>query len=545
MGVDVLVCNLTRFGDLVQSQPLISDLAASGRRVGLLCLENFASATPLLRNVDAVWTLPGARLMAGLDRSWQGAAADLLGFARTLREEAGSPRVLNLTPTLPARLLTRLLAARPEDTLGFGLDAEGFGVNGGLWATFLGVATHQRLNAPFNVVDMFRMTGQSLLGGAAPGPAPRFSLREPAPEALAWADAFLAAAGGTAPGGHVAFQLGASETRRQWPAERFAALGDRLWNEAGIRPLILGSPAEARLAGAYGRAARHPFVNAVGATDIPKLAALLSRARLLVTNDTGTMHLAAGLGVPSLAFFFATAQPWDTGPYLAGCCCLEPALDCHPCAFGSACPRDEACRRLPEAGPVAELALGYLATGRWRDGLSPELCSRVRVWETGFDTGGFATVTSLSGHEREDRSTWLAVLRQFWRQLLDDLGGHSPATAPESPPLPARPLAGAGAAAAALTQGATLLDALTAAGALAGKSAQAGQVFLRNCERLQQLLDACPPLASLGAFWRELRQTRGGGMNELLPCVDILSRHMRGLASWLGPAVGAGAAPGA
>ncbi len=315
MGVDVLVCNLTRFGDLLQSQPLMSDLHAGGRSVGLLCLENFAPATPLLRHVDQVWTFPGARFMAELDSSWQGAAADLLAFARHVRAQARPARVLNLTPTLPARLLSRLLAPRPEETLGFGLDAEGFGANTGLWATFLGVATRQRLNAPFNIADMFRMTAQPLPGGAgaaAPGDR-RFALREPPAEALAWADSFLAAGEGAAASYHVAFQLGASETRRQWPPERCAALGDPLWRLAGARPVLLGAAAEAPLAAAYARAAAHPFADAVGATDIPRLAALLRRCRLLVTNDTGTMHLAAGLGVPSLAVFVATAQPWDTG----------------------------------------------------------------------------------------------------------------------------------------------------------------------------------------------------------------------------------------
>lgn len=535
MGVDVLVCNLTRFGDLLQSQPLMAALHAGGRSVGLLCLENFAPATPLLRHVDQVWTFPGARFMARLDRSWQGAAADLLAFARRVRREAAPGRVLNLTPTLPARLLCRLLAPRPEETLGFGLDAEGFGVNNGLWATFLGVATRQRLNAPFNIVDMFRMTAQPLPGGAGTAPPEdgRFALREPPAEALAWADAFLAADEGAAASGHVAFQLGASAACRQWPPERFAALGDRLWRAAGMRPVLLGAAAEAPLAAAYARAAAHPFADAVGATDIPKLAALLRRCRLLVTNDTGTMHLAAGLGVPSLAFFFATAQPWDTGPYLADCCCLEPALECHPCAFGHACPHGERCRRQPEAGPVARLALGYLETGLWEAGLSPELCAAVRVWRTGFDEDGFAAVHCLSGHEREARSIWMAELRRFWRQLLDDLGAGSAAESGARRPALRAPLAGAREATAALTQGATLLDALAAAGALTGKSPQAGQLFLRNCERLQQLLDGCAPLASLGAFWRELRQTRGGGMDELLPCLAILSVHMRRFAARL------------
>ena len=66
MSADVLLLNLTRFGDLLQSQPLIQDLHDSGHRVGLVYLDNFAAALPLLRHVDAAWPLPGAKLMACL-----------------------------------------------------------------------------------------------------------------------------------------------------------------------------------------------------------------------------------------------------------------------------------------------------------------------------------------------------------------------------------------------------------------------------------------------------------------------------------------------
>ena len=72
-----------------------------------------------------------------------------------------------------------------------------------------------------------------------------------------------------------------------------------------------------------------------------------------------------------------------------------------------------------------------------------------------------------------------------------------------------------------------VLDMLAEQGRLTGKSSKAGQLFLLNCERLQNLLDACPPLASLGYFWRELRQERGGRMDELLRFVDLLAGHLR------------------
>ena len=104
MSADVLLLNLTRFGDLLQSQPLIQDLHDSGHRVGLVCLDNFAAALPLLRHVDAAWPLPGAKLMAALDRHWQTAAAALLDLARRIREEARPSRVVNLTPSLPGQI---------------------------------------------------------------------------------------------------------------------------------------------------------------------------------------------------------------------------------------------------------------------------------------------------------------------------------------------------------------------------------------------------------------------------------------------------------
>ena len=192
MSTDVLLLNLTRFGDLLQSQPLIQDLHDSGHQVGLVCLDNFAAALPLLRHVDAAWPLPGAKLMAALDRDWRTAAAQLLDLARRIRREAAPRHVVNLTPTLPARLLSKLLAPTPEAVLGFGLDPEGFGVNQGVWSSFLSGATLRRLNAPFNLVDMFRMVGAPLFAPGIAGRPGRFSLRTPPDAAMAHADALLA-----------------------------------------------------------------------------------------------------------------------------------------------------------------------------------------------------------------------------------------------------------------------------------------------------------------------------------------------------------------
>ena len=529
-----VVINLTRFGDLLQCQPLIEDLHRQGNRVHLVCLDNFSSALPLMRHVERAWPLPGARLMADMDKDWRNAAARLLEYARAIRAGAGPSCVINLTATLPARLLAGLVARDTAEMRGFALDAHGFGQNRGIWATFLNSATANRQSAPFNIVDMFRMVGASERSEASP--QPRLRLAPPPQSALAAADALLAAAPADA-AGFVTMQLGASEQRRQWPAEYFAAVGDRLWRERKICSVLLGSPAERPLAEAYAQRAQGPFVDAVGKTDLTQLAALLSRSRLLLTNDTGTMHLAAGLGVTCLAIFLATAQPCDTGPYLPGCCCLEPALPCHPCPFGRPCPNNLACVTHIQPPTVAALALTWLDTGLWDAAPLETVGHEARVWQTELDAQDFITVRCLSAHEAEDRSLWLAQQRIFWRQILDDLNITLPAgaeaAAGQAQPLHrAAPTGGTGNQGSpafaqrmfsTLDQAVQLFDILTQQGQMLGKTPKAGQLFLRNCERLQAVLDACPELRSLGAFWRELRQERGERLDDLLALTTHLA----------------------
>ena len=158
-GTGVIIINLTRFGDLLQSQALVNDLHKAGLRVGLVCLENFASAVPLLRHVDAAWPLPGASLLADVNGNWRNAALNMLAFVRRIHQEMPGARVVNLTATLPARLLARLLASQSDGIAGFGMDAEGFGFSGGIWTSFLAGTVLRRLNTPFNLVDTFRMVG--------------------------------------------------------------------------------------------------------------------------------------------------------------------------------------------------------------------------------------------------------------------------------------------------------------------------------------------------------------------------------------------------
>jgi ADP-heptose:LPS heptosyltransferase len=99
---------------------------------------------------------------------------------------------------------------------------------------------------------------------------------------------------------------------------------------------ITGSAADQRLAKAILAQMREPAISLAGRTTLPELAAVLRRARFMVTTDTGAMHLAAALETPVAALFGPTA-PWRTGPFGAGHQIVRLGLDCSPC-FQRRCP---------------------------------------------------------------------------------------------------------------------------------------------------------------------------------------------------------------
>jgi heptosyltransferase-2 len=100
---------------------------------------------------------------------------------------------------------------------------------------------------------------------------------------------------------------------KRWPAEYFADVGRRLRDRFGAVVLILGAASEQAICSEVERGVGDCAVNLAGRTSLPELAALLTRCRVVVTNDSGGMHLSAASGSPVVAVFGIT-DPAKTGP---------------------------------------------------------------------------------------------------------------------------------------------------------------------------------------------------------------------------------------
>lgn len=519
-----LVLNLTRFGDLIQTQPVLTGLARDGHTVTLACVDTFSSAATLLKDVDYLVPLPGARLLAQLDRDWRLAVGEL-SRVRDLAVATGPvDLVVNLTPSLPARLLARVFGPSHDSgakIVGFGVDEFGFNADTSAWAAFLQVGSASRGASPFNVVDLFCRAA-----GLAHGPYP-FELQGPTEELSARMQrmirAGLPSAAANAP--LLGVQLGASEERRRWPVSHFVQAARMFWEQTGRAAVLFGMPAERHLAERFLAEADFPAVSLVGETGLDELGGALVNMELLLTNDTGTMHLAAGLGIPVAAIFLATAQPFDTGPYIEGSLCFEPDMKCHPCEFGKPCDIGEACRKAVQ--PITVFEAGRVLLEQRQDVMSVTETSGARVWLTRIGESGLMELVSLSDHSRDDRTVWIDLQRHHYRRFLD---GEA-FTEFESSLSLSHDFCEE--VAKTLEEAKGLLFLLGQQGKLLASGAPQvmQQKFMGNWQRLQDVFNSCPPLTVLGILWMFQSQSEGTDMVRLL---ELISRYQKLVDAFIG-----------
>ena len=329
---EILIINLGRYGDLIQTTPLLRSLkgAYPSARVTLVAQKRFGAILPL---------------MAGYNRC---ILLDQDGLTHTLAEAEGIPAafraldeflmnvgevrydlILNLTSTEFSAHLTALIDA--ATVAGKTSDTNGGTMVKSPWALYLYsfLRGDSRRYNRINLADIF-----CNMAGLTPDGHP-VELHE-TEKGRRFATTFLVQAGRD----HrplIGLQLGASDPVRCWPAASFARLSDMLQETAGVRTILLGSPGERPLADQARALMKHEPLDAVGKTDIQELLSTLRLCTLLVSNDTGTMHFAAAGGIPTVMLTVGPASFFCTGPLSAGNLALQPPLPCSPCRYDLSC----------------------------------------------------------------------------------------------------------------------------------------------------------------------------------------------------------------
>ncbi len=318
--MDILVIKMSSLGDVIQALPVIPVLKKQFPTARIHWLVEEA-AEPVLRCHPGVDTILVSRRS-----SWP----------RQFKKPENWPVTISQIRALVGQL------RRPYD---IAIDLQGL-LKSGIW---MGLARARRkvglrwtkeriskiflhetlgdVNGQMHAVERYLELAAGL--GGCHVKEPEFGLQAPK-EAKARMIEFLASRGWDPQTPWAVLVPSARWQSKRWSPTAFARVGDGLIESLGFQVALVGVQEEIPYLESIRANMKNPALNLGGSTDIPGLMAMLEMAKVVVSTDSGPMHMAAALGTPVVAIFGPTA-PWRTGPYGANNIVVRKEIFCSPC----------------------------------------------------------------------------------------------------------------------------------------------------------------------------------------------------------------------
>ncbi len=398
----VLIIQLSRMGDLILTLPLVAALKEEDKdcEVTLTAYKEFSGVIAELPLIDRLIRLEREHL----DQlpSYTETPADGGNPFPELQDEYDTVINLAFMPQA-AELCGKVKAKKRYGRVPSNKDEVRLL---GKWLKYLFSYIHHRNHNLFGLADLFTRSGgvsNRVVSGYL----------EVTPEQEARVRELFKDSGYDGQERLVAIQLGASESIRAWELEKFVTLARRLAGHEGIKPVLIGSPAEAPLAERFAREADFPFINLVGKTDLPLLPAVLRACDFLIGNDSGPVHIAAAVGTRVLSICFASAYFAETGPYGTGNIVVHAETDCSPCREDTPCDAPK-CRDLLTAEGVGDVA-EFLLLGREIQLDAPGFF----VYESGFLENGTLVFRPVLGKRISHWYQRGLLNRMMWEEAAE------------------------------------------------------------------------------------------------------------------------------
>lgn len=168
----------------------------------------------------------------------------------------------------------------------------------------------------------------------------------------------------------VALGIGSQNSRaKRWPAERYAALADKLSGELSATVILVGSEEDSAVAATVIEAAASRLIDLTGKTTLSEVVAILAVSDLLVANDMGLSHVAAAVGTPTVVIFGPTKHE-TTRPFSLNALVVRKDVECSPCMLRD-CPIDHRCMTRISVDEIFEASRAALTQIDDRDDETP------------------------------------------------------------------------------------------------------------------------------------------------------------------------------
>lgn len=414
---NILLVNITRLGDMLQATPTICGMKQENpnAKITVLVEKQFSEVCHFLPDIDEVVALDLGMTVRSLDRQSDG-IVDAYEYLSEVVDNLKSKNFdycLNMSSSGYTALLLKLVDVKRRG--GWAADSEGFRVIETDWARLFATSVfHQnRQFNSLNLVDIFRCSAD------VEKHPDRLQIKI-LPEAKEYAESLIREHGFTNQGPLISIQAGASQGKRQWDPKNFIRLINVLTNKYKARVILTGSKGELSIINPIIEGTdKENVLLAAGKTSIPQLAALLHLSDILITGDTGPMHISVAAGTPVVALFLASAFGFETGPYSEGNLILQPVISCGPCNPNKSCSRPD-CHFHIEPEELAELV--WLRVNHDIKELPSSLLDteKVTVYRSYFDEYGFCDLEPIHRVSSDFYHPYRRAYRSLW---LEDIGG--------------------------------------------------------------------------------------------------------------------------
>ncbi|HWF62329.1 MAG TPA: lipopolysaccharide heptosyltransferase II [Nitrospira sp.] len=306
----ILLIKPSSLGDIVHAFPVVSAIKTQwpGSHITWVVKRQWAGLVERAEGIDRVWPIEMTV------RSW-------IGEGRALRAQRFD-LAIDLQGLFRSGILARFSGAPTR--IGFANGREG-----SPW-----FYTHRVpvLSPDIHAVDRY-LSVATALGVSLPD-KPRFGFRL-LEEDMTVVRKICQSKGFSVDKPWVAMNIGARWPTKRWPLASFAAVVDQLHETHRDPVVMIGGSDERTYMNKLRALTDRPFIDLSGDIPLGYLLALLSKATVMITNDSGPMHIAAALGVPVVAIFGPTSAA-RTGPYGGGYQVLTSRIPCSPC-FSRVC----------------------------------------------------------------------------------------------------------------------------------------------------------------------------------------------------------------
>ncbi|OGW15779.1 MAG: hypothetical protein A3K09_02480, partial [Nitrospinae bacterium RIFCSPLOWO2_12_FULL_47_7] len=387
----ILIMNLTRMGDLIQSTPLIEGLHKKypQAHITMMVSSDFADFTRRIPHINEIVVF---NLRQFNDRAFKGSMS-WVEIYRYIEHFLNSliPHNFDLLVNLSHSKLSALMISYLgiKDVRGFTCDNEGDRKTGHPWMQYFGTEPFNRILNSYNLVDIFTRSGDIIPDGR------QVKIQTDASDDALISDE-IRRLNIQADDLLIGVQAGSSLEGRRWSSKSFAEMGDLLARDLHAKILLFGVASESRIAQEVVAAMAHKerVVDLTGKTGIPELIAWLKKCQYLITNDTGTMHIAAALGTKIVGLFFAHAHPYETGPYGPGHIIFQARIPCAPCSYAVHC-NNIVCIQKVRPQHLCSMITFHRAKGFWKLPEGMDGLDEVNIYETSFDDDCFLRLKPL------------------------------------------------------------------------------------------------------------------------------------------------------